>query len=128
MPLPSLAASPLTPLHALAGEYHLEAVAVAASAHVRALDTATLADVLMRRMGAGYLARLRVRDEMRRGAVKAIVMRPPRGHEPTGGCGEEQQRALQRAWAVVAAELGWEEVPGECMLVYATGIWGGCAY
>ncbi|KAI0741785.1 hypothetical protein C8Q80DRAFT_1221691 [Daedaleopsis nitida] len=98
--------------YALAGQHHMEAVAVAASAHLLAFDTATLSDALVGKMGAGYFRRLLGCHEMRRAALKAIVLRPPRTHPPTAVCGDALQRVLQKTWAAAIAELAWDTVPG----------------
>ncbi|KAI0743344.1 hypothetical protein C8Q80DRAFT_831335 [Daedaleopsis nitida] len=93
--------------YALAGHYHLEDIAVAASAHLLAYDTSQLSDELSVKMGSLYFKRLFDLHRTRHDALKRIVMRPPRMHPPKLTCSRAAQEQMTTNWAHVAAEFAW---------------------
>ncbi|KAI0704095.1 hypothetical protein C8Q76DRAFT_801853 [Earliella scabrosa] len=97
--------------YALAAHFKLEPLAVAASAHLLAFDTSTISDELAIQMGPIYLKRLFRLHEVRRAALKTIVLKPPTMHPPTLLCASEGQGILTAGWAFAAAEIAWDPVP-----------------
>ena len=59
-------------------------------------------------MGPMYFKRLLDLHQMRRDALKHIVMKPPVAHPPVLTCRSDDQRKLTTAWAHVVAELAWD--------------------
>ena len=103
--------------YALAAHFRLEPLAVAASAHLLAFDTSTISDELAIQMGPIYLKRLFGLHDVRRAALKAIVLRPPTMHPPTLLCASEGQGMLMAGWAFAAAEIAWDPVLRECFIL-----------
>ncbi|KAI0741781.1 hypothetical protein C8Q80DRAFT_1274150 [Daedaleopsis nitida] len=98
--------------YALAGQYNMDAIAVATSAHLLTFDASTLSNHLVVQMGAVYLKRLLCSHESRCNALKAIVLLPPRMHRPTKTCGRRDQDALTTAWAHAVSGFAWASDPG----------------
>ena len=99
--------------YALAGQFRMETLAVAVSAHLLAYDTSRISDALAAQMGPLYLKRLLDFHQARLAALKDIVLSPPKGHPPTARCGDSGRRsALAQAWAYAAAGIVWEAAPG----------------
>ncbi|KAF7980496.1 hypothetical protein HWV62_37996 [Athelia sp. TMB] len=95
-------------LYALAGHHALDALAVAASAHLLALPLADIDDALAARIGPVYLKRLFFMHLGRAEALRRLLLAPLRGHGATDGCGGTEQLPLVRAWALGASALAWD--------------------
>ncbi|KAI0779893.1 hypothetical protein C8Q74DRAFT_723883 [Fomes fomentarius] len=110
MPLYQLLLShaPFHPIeaYAIAAYYDLEQPAVAVSSHLLAYDTCQLSDELTVKMGPVYFKRLFDLHQIRRDALKAIVLKSPQSHPPILTCRDKER--LTTAWAHAAAKLAWD--------------------
>ncbi|RPD58886.1 hypothetical protein L227DRAFT_179400 [Lentinus tigrinus ALCF2SS1-6] len=123
--LPTLAVAPLplfdlllaqAPLHAIdiyasAGQYELEDVAVAVSAHLLAFSPSQLTDELALQMGPVYFKRILDLQQNRLLALKGIVLDPPAKHPPTLTCNIASRDELTTSWALATAQLVWDACP-----------------
>ncbi|TFY50363.1 hypothetical protein EVJ58_g11080 [Rhodofomes roseus] len=108
-----LSQAPLRPIdaYALAAHYDLIALATPISAHLLAYTLSSVTDELAARIGPIYLKRLFFLHHGRTEALKALLLRPPQGHEPMRDCDVIQQQRLTRAWALASAHLVWDARP-----------------
>ncbi|KAF7985575.1 hypothetical protein HWV62_3853 [Athelia sp. TMB] len=116
-----LAHAPQHPLalYALAAHHALDALAVAASAHLLAFPLAAVGDDDAARIGPVYLKRLFFMHLGRAEALRRLLLPPLRPHAPTGACGAPEQLPLVRAWALGASALAWDSRGGACPAVDA---------
>lgn len=103
-----LSHAPFHPIeaYALAAYYDLEQPAVAISSHLLAYDTCQLSDELTLKMGPVFFKRLFDLHQIRRDALKAIVLKSPQSHPPAVTCRDKD--GLTTAWAHAAAKLAWD--------------------
>ncbi|KAI0721318.1 hypothetical protein C8T65DRAFT_631311 [Cerioporus squamosus] len=105
--------APFRPLDAysLAAHHGLEDLAVTISSHLLAYDLSRLPDTAAQKMGPIYLKRLFLLHQSRVAALRNILFKAPEEHPPVTGCGQDNQQAMMRAWALAVAQLVWDVLP-----------------
>lgn len=99
----------------VAAENNVDALAIAASAHLHSVVLPEITDEMAYRMGPRYLKRLVTLHLRRVNYLKKLLMDMPKPHEDTPGCGRVEQRKLGRSWALAAASLVWDIRPGQIL-------------
>ncbi|EJD47013.1 hypothetical protein AURDEDRAFT_184214 [Auricularia subglabra TFB-10046 SS5] len=99
-------------LYGLAGQHQYEALAVAASEHLLALNLPGIRDEWVIQVGAVYLRRLYMLQMDRTQAFIRIVPGKPSLHEPEPACGAlEMQENVLGPWAFAVSQLVFEARP-----------------
>ncbi|THH21313.1 hypothetical protein EUX98_g8409 [Antrodiella citrinella] len=101
----------------VAAENRLEDLAVATSAHLHSLQLPDITDEMAERIGSLYLKRLIQLHVDRANDLKRALLDTPKTHLDTVDCGYVEQKNLERAWALAAANLLLTVQPGTSSLV-----------
>ena len=110
-----LSQAPLRPLEAytIAAENRLHDLAVSISPHLLSCHLAECPDEYAERMGGVYFKRIHALQAGRMRALRDMILSPPYPHAPTRTCDFDNQRVLNRAWAMASAQLAWDARPGK---------------
>jgi len=98
--LESLAVSQPLRVYALAGHYGIESLAVTASSYLLSYPLSRISDEDAEYMGGRYLRRLFFLHLGRIDRLKGLLNRPPDPHPVTQMCDPEDQKKVNRAWAL----------------------------
>ncbi|TCD60288.1 hypothetical protein EIP91_010422 [Steccherinum ochraceum] len=95
----------------VATEHNLDALAVAASAHLHSLVLPTITDEMAKRMGSTYLKRLMQLHLERTRFLRSLLLEVPTSHEDTTACGFTERKKLDEAWVLAATSVIWQIRP-----------------
>lgn len=100
-------------IYALASQYNIHDLAVAASAYLRAFPLCDLTDEMAERVGAVYVKKLFFMHLGRVEALKNLLFPPPYPHDIVPGCGRAQIENMNRAWTMAAVQLSLDANAGK---------------
>lgn len=98
-------------VYELAASWSLEALAVKSSTAALAVPIADISASSAAVMGPIYLLRLMKLHDMRKEAMKRLLLVSIGEHADTPDCDIESRRSLMRAYALSASYLAWQVVP-----------------
>ncbi|KAI0790643.1 hypothetical protein C8Q75DRAFT_716605 [Abortiporus biennis] len=112
--------APRRPLdfYVTAAAHNLHSLAAQVSAYLLSFPLTSITDEQAEKMGAIYLKKLYALHHSRIETLRKLLLSPPEEHPANVDCGFVDQKRVTRAWALAAAQMVWEKLPGKLFSLF----------